>query len=455
MHRADSRQFAFDHLHDGERWHHDIILEVDAAGDVLALRPRSPEESGIPTIEGWAVPGMPNLHSHSFQRAMAGFSEYRRRSKDSFWTWRELMYRLAGSLTPEQVQVIARHLYIELLEAGYTAVCEFHYLHNDRDGRTYENPAELCERHLRAAEDTGIGLTLLPVLYQRGGFRDQPLGDHQRRFHCATADYLDLLTRLASTRSGQVQIGSAFHSLRAVDETAMREVLGGLGPEAPIHIHIAEQQTEVADCLAVTGQRPVDWLLERFPVDRGWVLIHATHLDDAECEGIASTGAVAGLCPTTEANLGDGLFPLASFLRHGGTLGIGSDSHVSVSPIEELRWLEYGQRLTSQRRIIACRGSHTHVGDFLWTAALAGGGAATGRPVGRLVSGHRADLVVLRTSPREMDPAFLFDRMIFADRGAAVDRVMVGGKWVVQDGRHADREQARSAFETILAELAL
>ena len=242
MHRADSRQFAFDRLHDGERWHAQVLLEVDAKGDILALRPRQASDTPGEAIGGWVVPGMPNLHSHAFQRAMAGFSEYRLNREDSFWTWRELMYRLAGNLAPEQVQTIARHLYIEMLEAGYTAVCEFHYLHNDRDGRPYADPAEMARRHVHAAQAAGIGLTLLPVLYQRGGFSNQPLGAHQRRFHLTTPAYLDLLETRADHPSAQMRTGAAFHSLRAVDEAAIRAVLERLSDDMPIHIHIAEQQ---------------------------------------------------------------------------------------------------------------------------------------------------------------------------------------------------------------------
>ena len=302
----------------------------------------------------WRLPGMPNLHSHAFQRAMAGLAERQSHPEDSFWTWRELMYRFAGRVTPDSQHAIACQLYAEMLEAGYTTVCEFHYLHHHPDGRPYDDPGEMSKALIAAARETGIRLTLLPVLYMAGGFDGRPLSDRQRRFGHSLDAYLALLQSLRALQDGTLRVGVALHSLRAVPEAAMRALLAAIaGTPMPIHIHIAEQIGEVQECEALRGARPVEWLLGHADVDADWTLVHATHLDDAEVQGIAASGATVAICPTTEANLGDGLFPLRDFLAAGGQWGIGSDSHVSVSPVEELRWLEYGQRLASRRRNIA------------------------------------------------------------------------------------------------------
>ncbi|HET7358834.1 MAG TPA: formimidoylglutamate deiminase, partial [Rhodanobacteraceae bacterium] len=322
----------------------------------------------------WVLPGMPNLHSHAFQRAMAGLAERRGQGDDSFWSWRETMYAFAAALGPDDLQAIAAQLYVEMLKAGYTQVCEFHYLHHQPDGTPYADPAAMSLALVEAAREAGIGLTLLPVLYMRGGFDGRPLSPRQRRFGHDVDGFMALFERLRALHEPMLRVGIALHSLRAVPEAAMREVLDAVaGTGCPIHIHVAEQIGEVQDCLAVHNARPVEWLLDHAPVDARWCLVHATHLTDDELRRAAASGAVAGLCPTTEANLGDGLFPLAAWLDAGGTLGIGSDSHISVSPVEELRWLEYGQRLASRHRNVAARGAGKSVGETLWTAALAGG----------------------------------------------------------------------------------
>ena len=331
-----------DALFDGRQWRTDAALEVDVAARAA-----------------WVVPGIANLHSHAFQRAMAGLTERQHSEADSFWTWREWMYRFAAMLSPDDVHVIARQLYVEMLEAGFTSACEFHYLHHDVDGRPYARPAAMAEAILAAAQSVGLRLTLLPVLYQRGGFDGRALSDRQQRFGHSTDAFVRLvddLRRASSTMPG-VRVGVAFHSLRAVALPTMREVLAALDePGMPVHLHIAEQQAEVADGLATHGRRPVQLLLDELPVDARWTLVHATHLDKAEVRGIAASGATVAVCPTTEANLGDGLFPLRAFLAAGGRYGIGSDSHVSVSPVEDLRWLEYGQRLMEQKRARALLG---------------------------------------------------------------------------------------------------
>ncbi|HZV38942.1 MAG TPA: formimidoylglutamate deiminase, partial [Pseudoxanthomonas sp.] len=326
---------------------------------------------------GWRLPGVANLHSHAFQRAMAGLAERQTNPEDSFWTWRETMYRFAARMTPESNYAVARQLYAEMLEAGYTTVCEFHYVHHRPDGAPYADPAAMSLALAAAARDTGIRLTLLPVLYMAGGFDGRALGERQRRFGHDVANYLRLFESLHARQDGLLRVGCALHSLRAVPGTAMREVLAALPADAPVHIHIAEQIGEVQDCLAIRGARPVEWLLANAQVGPRWTLVHATHLTDAEVAGIAGSGATVAICPTTEANLGDGLFPLRDYLDAGGRWGIGSDSHVSVSPVEELRWLEYGQRLATRHRNIAVGANTPSVGETLLRGVQASAANAT------------------------------------------------------------------------------
>ena len=391
------------------------------------------------------LPGMPNLHSHAFQRAMAGMAERRGRSDDSFWTWRETMYAFAATVGPEELKAIAAQLYVEMLKAGYTHVCEFHYLHHQPDGRPYADPAAMSLALVEAAREAGIGLTLLPVLYMTGGFDGRALSERQRRFYHDVDAYIALLERLRDHENSVLRVGVALHSLRAVPAEAMRALLGsGATDGMPVHIHIAEQIGEVQDCLAVRNARPVEWLLDNADVDARWTLVHATHLTAQETQQLAKSGAVAGLCPTTEANLGDGLFPLADYLGAAGTFGIGSDSHISVSPVEELRWLEYGQRLSTRHRNIAARGEGASVGETLWDAALTGGRRAAAIDIGRLEPGARADLLVLDDqSPllAARGPRDAMDSFLFAGNMPLVRHVMTNGEWVVRDFRH--REEAR------------
>src|SRR5690606_12291869 len=303
-----------------------------------------------PTDAGWRLPGIPNLHSHAFQRAMAGMAERQTDPEDSFWTWRETMYRMAQRFSPDTLQAVAAHPYAETLEAGYTTVCEFHYLHHAADGRPYDDPAAMSRALVAAARETGIRLTLLPVLYMSGGFDGRALGERQRRFGHGVDAYLRLLETLRGARDETFEVGCALHSLRAVPADAMQAVLAALPREMPVHIHIAEQVGEVQDCVALRGARPVEWRLDNAGVDARGPLGHAAHREQAEVKGIARSGATVAICPTTEAYLGDGLFPLRSFLAADGVFGIGSDSHISVSPVEELHWPEYGQRLAARQR---------------------------------------------------------------------------------------------------------
>ncbi|GAB3734915.1 formimidoylglutamate deiminase [Silanimonas algicola] len=430
-----------DALFDGRQWRTDAALEVDVAARAA-----------------WVVPGIANLHSHAFQRAMAGLTERQHSEADSFWTWREWMYRFAAMLSPDDVHVIARQLYVEMLEAGFTSACEFHYLHHDVDGRPYARPAAMAEAILAAAQSVGLRLTLLPVLYQRGGFDGRALSDRQQRFGHSTDAFVRLvddLRRASSTMPG-VRVGVAFHSLRAVALPTMHEVLAALDePGMPVHLHIAEQQAEVADGLATHGRRPVQLLLDELPVDARWTLVHATHLDKAEVRGIAASGATVAVCPTTEANLGDGLFPLRAFLAAGGRYGIGSDSHVSVSPVEDLRWLEYGQRLMEQKRARALLGPGSNA-EAMLRAVAASAAAATGQAVGMLDATSAVDALVLDADAPAMVGATredALDRWVFCGNRPLVREVFVGGRRWVAEGRHAQREPVAAAYAATLRRL--
>jgi len=443
-----------------EGWQPNIRIEVDETGGIASVTKES-DANGAQDLGGPVLPGMPNLHSHAFQRAMAGLGEVAGPSEDSFWTWREVMYRFLAKLTPEQVEAIAAQLYVEMIKGGYTAVSEFHYLHHDRDGSPYGDPAEMAGRILAAAKTSGIGVTLLPVLYGYGGFGGQPTGEGQRRFVNTPDRHLALIERLIGDCQGdpQLRIGLAPHSLRAVTQDSLRTAIEGLDrldETAPIHIHIAEQTKEVEDCLAWSGQRPVAWLFERQPVGERWCLVHATHMDHAETGALAGSGAVAGLCPTTEANLGDGFFNALAFQSAEGHWGIGSDSNVSVSAIEDLRCLEYGQRLQHRRRNLMVNGSGQHCGAALYRAALAGGAQASGRPLGGLAPGKRADILVLdRHHPalvgRKGD-AWL-DALVFSGNSNPIRHVMVGGQWLVRDGQHRAETEIAQRFAKTMKEL--
>ncbi len=414
-------------------------------------------------IGRYVVPGVPNLHSHAFQRAMAGLAERRGQSEDSFWTWREVMYAFAGRIGPDELRAIAAQLYVEMLKAGYTHVCEFHYLHHRTDGKPYADPAAMSLALVDAAREAGIGLTLLPTLYMTGGFDGRALGERQRRFGHEVDAYLRLLETLRALESPMLRVGVALHSLRAVPEEAMRVVLENKTVrDGVVHIHIAEQIGEVQDCLAIRKARPVEWLFDHADVDARWCLVHATHLTEEETRRIAESRAVAGLCPTTEANLGDGLFPLKPYLDAGGVIGIGSDSHISVSPVEELRWLEYGQRLVTRHRNVSASATMPSTGETLLAHALAGGAQASGANIGRLDAKHgvapRADLVVLDDASPLLagrDVAHAIDTWLFAGNANLVRDVMAGGEWLVRDGRHRDEARIASRYRAVVEALAI
>src|SRR5579863_7680035 len=394
-----------------------VLIDIGGEGTITAVIPNS--DQAAERLSGFVVPGMPNLHCHSFQRAMAGLAERAGPAGDNFWRWREVMYRFLAVLTPDDVQAIAAQLYVECLLHGYTSVAEFHYLHNAPDGSHYADKAELSHRIKAAARDTGIGLTLLPVLYRHAQFGGAAPSEGQRRFILSLDEYADLCAAAGD--------GIAPHSLRAVtpDELASAVAIAGA---RPIHIHVAEQEKEVADCLAWSGARPVAWLLDHAPVDARWCLVHATHIDATERQRLARTSAVVGLCQTTEANLGDGIFPISEYLADGGRFGIGSDSNVSTSPVEELRWLEYIRRLDTRSRNVTNVQHHQ---------VVAAGAQALGRNAGTITPGALADLVVLDTEHpalvgRHRDS--LLDAWIFSGNITPVRDVMVAGRWVVRDG---------------------
>jgi len=442
-------------------WARDVRIALDTDGTITAVEAGA-APGDADRLGGPVLPGMPNLHSHAFQRAMAGLTERASDSGDDFWSWREAMYRFLAVLEPDDVRAIAAQLYLDMLKVGYTGVAEFHYLHHDRDGRPYADPAAMSEAVIAAASETGIAITLLPALFQSSGFGGAAPTEAQRRFAQPVPGVLDIISEVRRRYIGnpEIRVGIAFHSLRAVPPAPLAAAcaeLRSLDPTAPIHIHAAEQTREVEQCVAWSGARPVEWLLDHAPVDRTWCLVHATHMDATETRRLADSGAVAGLCPTTEANLGDGFFPLLPYLESQGHWGIGSDSHVSLSPIEELRWLEYGQRLRERRRALATSGKPGSIGLALWQAAVSGGAQALGRRTGALAPGHRADLLVLNpraTSLYGRRGDAVIDSFIFASETTAVRDVMVGGRWVVRERHHAAEKQISIAFRRTLDRIA-
>lgn len=399
------------------------------------------------------LPGLVNAHSHAFQRAMAGLAEQQTDPADSFWTWREQMYRYAGLIEPKDLQAIAAQLYVEMLKSGYTAVCEFHYLHHRRDGRPYVDGAAMSRALIAAATEVGIDLCLLPVLYMQGGFDGRELSTRQRRFGHDVDAFLRLVDALRRDESEALQVGIALHSLRAVPPDAMQAVLAAeAGADRPIHVHIAEQTGEVEECLALRGTRPVSWLLDHATVDARWTLVHATHLSASEVPTLAASGATVCLCPTTEANLGDGLFPLPDYITANGHFSIGSDSHISVSPVEELRWLEYGQRLRLQRRCVAVAADEKSVGRFLFRQALAGGRRSAGARIAANASTVTLDAAHPLLAARTNDEAV--DSWIFSGNAPLVREVGVRGRPVVREGRHVDEERIARRYVATVQRLA-
>ena len=437
-------------------WAEDVLLTA-RDGEIVEVTAGVPSPPAADLTAGIVIPGLTNAHSHGFQRALAGRTEHRSDAgRDSFWTWRERMYELTGRLDPGSLTAIARQAYAEMLEAGYTSVAEFHYLFRDPAGR--DDADAMFGAVRRAAADSGIRLIYVPVLYERAGFDDDAPEARQRRFSMDVESFLAHQERADGSASGRVSVGIGAHSLRAVSESSLRRVAARAAASgAPLHVHIAEQRREVEDCLGATGSRPVRWLLDRFDVGEPWCLVHATHVDEAETRDLAASGAVVCLCPSTEGNLGDGLFPLERFLPAGGRIAIGSDSQVTINPFEELRWLEYGQRLRSESRNVTSV-EDPHVGRELFRRVLAGGAQAAGAPRCGLAPGAPADLVVLDGEDPMLaghGPATLLDALLFSGYRVPIEHVMVHGEWKVTGGRHVDRTRTARDFADALARLGL
>lgn len=407
-------------------------------------------ESGTP-FAGAVVPGIHNLHSHAFQRAMAGLAERVASSREDFWTWRQVMYRFLERLEPEHVEAIAAQAYLEMVQQGYTGVCEFHYLHNDPAGQPYVEDV-MARAHIAAAQSVGIALTLVPVLYRVRDFGAREASDGQRRFIQTPEFYLERLAALVRSAGDvpNLSIAAGFHSLRAVPAADIAFVLERLDDQIPIHIHVAEQMGEVEACLAHTGRRPVQWLLDENLLSPRWALVHATHLDASEIAGLAASGATAVLCPSTEGNLGDGIFPFWRYRAQGGRFGIGSDSHVVLDPAEELRWLDGVQRMSARRR--ASEDSPVHPGAALWLDA-AQASTITARPAGSIAAGQYADLVVLDSECPALigrDGDTLLDSHVFAARKGAVRDVFVGGRQILRDGVHTKAAEITARYKDVM-----
>ncbi len=447
----------------GQGWANNVAIEIDGSGNIASISTDTTYPGG--DRHSVIIPGIANLHSHAHQRAMAGLGECAAISNeglaDSFWTWRKIMYHYLERIQPDQLFHIAAQLYLEMLKHGYTCVGEFQYLHHDINGNAYQNPAEMSLQCMHAAEQVGLGFTALPVLYRYGGFGSLDPVDGQKRFINGADGFCAIVDSLQTASQGNLNtsVGIAPHSLRAVDKELLSSVIANLGDSklAAVHIHIAEQLKEVDDCIAWSGSRPVQWLFENFEIDSNWCLIHATHMDEGETRGMAESGCVAGLCPTTEANLGDGFFNMQQYLENNGNWAIGSDSHISIDPVEELRWLEYGTRLSSHRRNVLVSSTRNHTGRHLLDSCWHGGELACGRKIGIITPGYRADFIVLDTNhPRLYGRSedSLLDSWIFSGNQNLVQQVYVGGRQLIKDGIHADEMTIAEQYRRTLDQLA-
>ena len=436
-------------------WMRDVAIEIDANGTIEKVEANA-HCDGAEGVAGPLLPGMPNLHSHAFQRALAGRTGHGSADGDSFWTWRQAMYAFLDRIDADAFETIAAQAYVEMLKAGYTAVAEFHYVHHDPQGKPFADPAELAHRITVAAGAAGIALTLLPVFYAHAGFGGVPPVAGQRRFVHTIDAYARLVATLArDATTAEWNLGVAPHSLRAVTPDELAAVVALVPRNAPIHIHAAEQASEVAACVAWSGARPIEWLLGHAGLDARWCVVHATHMTAEETRRLAASGAVAGIAPTTEADLGDGTFAARAYVDAHGAFGIGSDSNTSIDPFAELRQLEWSQRLFLQARNVLA-GADAPVGQALYAAAARGGAQAQARPAGAIAAGCRADFVVLNAD----DPALaaqpvdaLLDAAIFGPCRQPVRDVMVGGRWVVRDGHHPHEDAVFARYRASLARL--
>jgi formimidoylglutamate deiminase len=439
----------------GKDWAKNIRLTLAPDGMILnvATDVEAPEGEAV---YGPVLPAMPNLHSHAFQRAFAGLAEFKEAGAEDFWSWRLAMYHFAQHMTPEALEVIASQLYLEMLKAGYSAVGEFHYLHNSHR----DEGLAMSEAIMKAADKTGIALTHLPVFYEASDFGGKPAESGQKPFLHTPEDFDRVLQVLSAKIGGRHRLGMAFHSLRAVKEESFPKLINSIEKislSAPIHIHIAEQMKEVNASVDHSGKRPIEWLMDTQPVDERWCLVHATHLLESEWKQVAESGAVVGLCPVTEANLGDGLFPLPEYLKHKGAWGIGSDSHISIDAREELRLLEYGQRLARQERTVLTGPGGGHTGEYLWRTAAQGGAKALAQPVGEIAEGKRADLLVLdMDQPMFAGAAYsqIIDVLVFSGQANPISHVMVAGQWVIKDGKHACEQEITSRYNALVSKIA-
>ena len=442
------------------RWQQGVALEVDPMGRWGSIRSGVMQPpAGARQLPGPVLPGLVNAHSHAFQRAFAGLAERRESQTDDFWSWRERMYQVALRITPAQMRAVAAQLYLELLRGGYTQVCEFHYLHRDAQGEPYADPATMCWALADAASDAGLGITLLPVLYERAGFAQDALREDQRRFAGTPESVHRLFESLQGCGRERLSAGVAIHSLRAASEASVTALLRLMEEEAvPIHIHVAEQTLEVDECVAATGQRPIEWLCREFGPDARWQLVHATHATPNEIEAVARTGAGIILCPATEANLGDGLCDLPGWLSARVPIALGSDSHVTRNWPEELRWLEYGQRLLRRQRNVAAAPElgQPSTAARLFDAAQQAGGRSAGFANWGLLSGARADALVLDpASPALLGiaPGNRLDALVFAGGEPAMREVLVGGQRVLQDGHHPREATIAANFIEVMESL--
>ncbi|MDM4766006.1 formimidoylglutamate deiminase [Pelomonas sp. SE-A7] len=454
---SGARYWAAEAWLDG-RWQREVLLEVGADGHWSRITAGVPLPEGAVQLEGPVLPSLVDAHSHAFQRAFAGLAERRDSESDDFWSWRDRMYGVALRITPEQLKSIGAQLYLELLRGGYTQVCEFHYLQHREDGTAYEDELAMAWALAEAAEQVGMGLTLLPVLYAHAGFQQPALRPDQRRF-ATDADWIwNARSRLNAAGRPLLNAGVALHSLRAAHGDDIRRLQALVGDtDLPIHIHISEQQQEVRDCLAATGQRPMQWLCNELRPDARWQLVHATHSTPAEIEQVAASGAGIVICPGTEANLGDGLCDLPGWLKAGVPISLGSDSHVTRDWVEELRWLEYGQRLGLQRRNVASApGARPSSAERLFEAALAGSAAPAGFSAWGLRVGARADFLVLdpqASGQLGVPVTHRLDALIFGGQGQVLRQVFVAGHCRLEQGRHAAQARVSADFDVVMQTL--
>jgi formimidoylglutamate deiminase len=440
-----------------EGWAADVTIVVDDAGRIERVTTGT-HVRDAERLRGAVVPGMPNLHSHAFQRALAGRTGSASQDRDdSFWTWRQAMYAFLNHVDPDAFEAITAQAYVEMAKAGYTSVAEFHYVHHDPCGTPYADPAELAWRVVAAARSAGISLTLLPVFYAHAGFGGMPIAEAQRRFAHGIDSFSRLFDVLAAAAPAQgYALGVAPHSLRAVTPEEMQAILRLVDSGTPIHIHAAEQTREVDDCCAWSGLRPVEWLVANAGVDARWCLVHATHMTAPEVTALAASGAIAGVAPTTEADLGDGTFPGDAYLRAGGRFGVGSDSNAIIDPFAELRQLEWSQRLRLRRRNVLSDAAELSIGTSLWRNAAGGGARALAQNCGMIAAGAYADLLVL--DPDE--PALAgqavdrtLDAAIFGPCRRPVRDVMRRGRWIVRDGRHPQEAEVLRRYRAALARI--